>query len=92
MLEPIPIAILLAFVLVLAWRMSQRKSARVMACLCLLYAIYEYLMYARVLCSGDCNIRIDLVLIYPLLLTGTLWAIASSGWHIFKRGRSANGD
>ena len=33
----------------------------------LAYGIYEYLMYFRVLCSGDCNIRIDLSVIYPLL-------------------------
>ncbi len=33
-----------------------------------LYSLYESLMYLRILCSGECNIRIDLLLIYPLLL------------------------
>ena len=33
-----------------------------------LYGVYEYLMRFRVLCSGECNIRVDLLLIYPLLL------------------------
>jgi hypothetical protein len=37
------------------------------------YAVYEYLMYRRVLCSGECNIRVDLLLIYPVLLGSTLW-------------------
>jgi hypothetical protein len=32
------------------------------------YAVYELLMNARILCSGECNIRVDLLLIYPLLL------------------------
>jgi hypothetical protein len=43
-----------------------------------LYAVYEYLMHERILCSGECNIRIDLLLIYPLLLGLTfkaLWAL-----------------
>jgi hypothetical protein len=25
-------------------------------------------MYARILCSGECNIRVDLLLVCPLLL------------------------
>ena len=33
-----------------------------------LYGVYEYLMRFRVLCSGECNIRVDLLLIYPILL------------------------
>lgn len=31
------------------------------------YSGYEFLMKSRVLCSGDCNIRIDLLAIYPAL-------------------------
>jgi hypothetical protein len=34
----------------------------------LLYAAYETGMQQRWLCSGECNIRIDLLLIYRLLL------------------------
>ena len=40
-----------------------------------LYAVYEYLIYLRVFCSGECNIRIDLLLIYPILVTFTLVAV-----------------
>ena len=36
------------------------------------YGIYEYLMQIRVLCSGECNIRVDLLLIYPVLLALTV--------------------
>jgi hypothetical protein len=45
------------------------------AFLWLTYSIYEYLMYTRVLCSGECNIRIDLLVIYPVLITTSLVAI-----------------
>ena len=37
-----------------------------------LYSIYENLMYTRVLCTGECNIRIDLLLIYPVLIVLSL--------------------
>jgi hypothetical protein len=39
-------------------------------------------MYARIACSGECNIRIDLLLLYPFLLIGTLIAL---GRAIFRR-------
>ncbi len=42
------------------------------------YGVYEYLMYARVLCSGECNIRVDLLLIYPALALVTLAALVAS--------------
>src|ERR1044072_1274327 len=32
------------------------------------YAVYEYTLYRRWLCSGECDIRVDLLLIYPVLL------------------------
>jgi hypothetical protein len=35
-----------------------------------LYGIYEFGMKQRWLCTGECNIRIDLLLIYPVLLVG----------------------
>ena len=41
------------------------------------YTIYEYLMHARVLCSGECNIRVDLLALYPLLLALSISAIVS---------------
>jgi hypothetical protein len=32
------------------------------------YSVYEYLMLIRVLCSGECDIRIDLLVIYPAIV------------------------
>jgi hypothetical protein len=33
----------------------------------LAYLPYEYAMKLRILCSGECNIRVDLLAIYPVL-------------------------
>ena len=38
----------------------------------LAYVPYEYGMKLRLLCSGECNIRVDLLLIYPLLIVLSL--------------------
>jgi len=43
----------------------------------LLYGLYEYMMHFRIWCEGDCNIRVDLLLIYPVLLVLALGAIVS---------------
>ena len=40
-----------------------------------LYTGYELLMKFRVLCSGECNIRVDLLLLYPSLLLVSIAAI-----------------
>lgn len=42
-----------------------------------LYAVYELLMKRRVLCSGECNIRIDLLLLHPALLVLSLVAVVA---------------
>jgi hypothetical protein len=49
----------------------------------LLYGVYEYLMHFRVLCTGECNIRVDLLLIYPILALLSISAIvtAAKQWH-----------
>ena len=52
------------------WR--GRRRAVIAGSSWLLYAGYETGMYLRWLCSGECNIRIDLLLIYPLLLAVTI--------------------
>jgi hypothetical protein len=42
------------------------------------YGMYEYLMFARVLCTGECNIRVDLLAIYPALLVLSALALVLS--------------
>jgi hypothetical protein len=46
----------------------------------LAYVPYELSMKLRILCSGECNIRIDLLLIYPLLALLSLSAILVWAW------------
>jgi hypothetical protein len=38
------------------------------------YLVYESLIKFKIICSGECNIRVDLFLIYPILLIATLVA------------------
>ena len=62
---------------VLFW-WGRSKVAAAAAILWAGYAGYEYLMLMRVLCTGECNIRVDLLLIYPLLVLLLLGAVAAS--------------
>jgi len=50
------------------YRSSHRKLAGAAALIWLLYGVYEYAMYQRWLCTGECNIRVDLLLLYPVLV------------------------
>ena len=59
---------------VLYWRSKLRLTA-IASLTWFLYTIYEYGMYLRILCSGECNIRIDLLLIYAILLILSITAI-----------------
>ncbi|MGE0161245.1 MAG: hypothetical protein AB7T31_17755 [Gemmatimonadales bacterium] len=62
----------------LLWLWRRRRAAGVAAVAWGAYGVYELLMQARVLCTGECNIRVDLLLIYPLLLVLSLVAIAKA--------------
>ena len=47
----------------------ERPRAAILASglLWLAYAVYEYQVAAGILCDADCNIRVDLVLFFPVL-------------------------
>ena len=87
MIEPIPIALFFAIALALGWRNGRRREFLVLALLWLAYSGYEYLMYKRVLCSGECNIRVDLLLIYPALLGSTLGVAIAAAIRWVRRQR-----
>jgi len=57
------------------WYRKHNLATLIATALWALYAVWEYLMFARILCTGDCNIRVDLILLYPLL------ALVSIGDH-----------
>ena len=72
------LALLPALALAALWLWRRRAPALIACIAWLAYCAYEWAMQARVLCSGDCNIRIDLLLILPLLLALSLWALIAS--------------
>ena len=54
---------------------SRQRALLVAAAFWFCYLPYEWGMKLRILCSGECNIRVDLLLIYPFLLLVSLAAI-----------------
>lgn len=79
MLALIPAGLLAA----LYW-ISRRRVILVAAGSWFCYLPYEWGMKLRILCSGECNIRVDLLLIYPFLLLISMAAI-----FVFLRDRFA---
>jgi hypothetical protein len=71
------VAALIGLLLLGLGRWRGRRTVAVVAVLWLLYAAYETGMKQRWLCSGECNIRIDLLLIYPVLLLSLAVAAVS---------------
>ena len=62
------LAAVIGVVLLGVGRRTHHRTATAVGIVWLLYAAYETGMRQRWLCSGECNIRIDLLLIYPALL------------------------
>jgi formate hydrogenlyase subunit 3/multisubunit Na+/H+ antiporter MnhD subunit len=71
------LAAVIGLVLVGLGRRSDRRVAVATGVVWLLYALYEFGMKQRWLCSGECNIRIDLLAIYPALLIALVAAAVS---------------
>jgi hypothetical protein len=72
MFGPAVAALLISACFAALWAKWHFPGSAAAAVAWLLYAAYEYLMYARVLCSGECNIRVDLLLLWPALLAVSL--------------------
>jgi hypothetical protein len=58
----------MAVILLVAGWQRPRLAVLVAAVLWPLYAIYERLVATGVLCDADCNIRVDLVFLLPILI------------------------
>ena len=69
----VPIAV---FALLFLW--SRSRIAFVAGLLWALYLPYELAMKYRLLCSGECNIRVDLLVLYPVLIVTSVLAIVMS--------------
>ncbi|WMY74603.1 hypothetical protein RHD99_01045 [Buttiauxella selenatireducens] len=68
------VAALLFFVL---WRLHPKRSSMVAALAWLIYGIYEFTIFFRLTCDDTC-IRVDLLVLYPLLLLISLWAFIAA--------------
>lgn len=58
-------------------RRQARGTPVVAGVVWLLYAVYETGMKQRWWCTGECNIRVDLLLVYPVLLVLTVVAVVA---------------
>ncbi len=85
------LALIPALAFTVLYRWSGRKAVGVAAGAWLLYAAYEYTLYLRWLCSGECNIRVDLLLMYPVLLIVSLVAAIVALSSVLRRARKAGG-
>lgn len=72
----VAVALLMAAVTGAVWKIRGESAIGVVSLMWSGYAVYEGLMADRVLCSGECNIRVDLLVIVPILLGVTAGAIA----------------
>lgn len=68
------LAAAIGLVLVALGRLRHRRTAAGVGVLWLVYSAYELGMQRRWLCSGECNIRVDLLFIYPVLMIGVVVA------------------
>jgi hypothetical protein len=73
-LHPV-MALIPVFILGLLYFKSKNKMVLTAIVLWLVYMVYEELHLLRIMCSGECNIRIDLLLIYPVLIVISLVAL-----------------
>lgn len=71
-------AVLIGLVFLVLSFKNKSKSVLVTGLIWLCYSLYEFLMFTRVLCSGECNIRVDLLVIYPVLVFISLLALVKS--------------
>jgi len=66
---PHPIfAIIPGVILLLTSIILKNRFVGLIAAIWAVYGLYEWLMKERIICSGECNIRVDLLGIYPSLL------------------------
>jgi hypothetical protein len=68
-------ALVPAALFALGFFIKKTSLAGLASVLWVLYAGYEALMKLRVLCAGECNIRVDLLVLYPALFLVSLAAI-----------------
>jgi len=80
------LALVPGLLFVVCYWLSRRPSNAIAALAWLLYAGYETAMRLRWLCTGECNIRVDLLLLYPVLAMLSVGAaVAFVRWRLGTR-------
>ena len=69
------LALLPAALFAAGYAATRSRAALAMAALWAIYALLEFGNKARITCSGECNIRVDLMVIAPGLLLGSALAV-----------------
>ncbi len=77
-----------ALLFLIAWESVRRRAAFYAAVAWLLYTVYEVGMQRRWLCSGECNIRVDLIFVYAVLGLFSLAGIVAVSRGAQKEGNS----
>jgi hypothetical protein len=71
------LATAIGILLIALGRWTRRRTPAAAGALWFLYSLYEIGMQRRWLCSGECNIRVDLLIIYPALVLSLIAALLS---------------
>jgi hypothetical protein len=74
---PALILLPMAALVALAW-LSRSRIATGVAIAWAVYLVYETMRYFEILCIGDCHMRLELAVIYPLLLLGSVVAMVAA--------------
>jgi hypothetical protein len=67
--------------------LSRSRTVLAAALAWLVYVAWELTIKLRWTCSGDCDIRVDLLLLYPVLLALSALAIVRAGVSLVRRTR-----
>ena len=71
------LAAVIGILLVTLGRVLHRGLATAAGVMWIMYSLWEFAIKQRWLCRGDCDIRADLIFIYPLLILGSVAALVS---------------
>lgn len=85
LIEQPHLALIPATLFLVCYATSKSRWALATGLAWLLYCLYELGMKHRALCSGECNIRIDLLAIYPALILASIAAVVTTGTAASRR-------
>lgn len=82
------LALVPALLFTVLYAISKSRQVLAAGLVWLAYLAYEFGMKFRILCSGDCNIRIDLLVLYPLLMLISLAGLVVFAIAVWRKGHT----